>query len=51
MADPYEHLHIREYEHWILQLSQYQNYLGRTLLWAKRPDALDLPDATVAEQN
>jgi diadenosine tetraphosphate (Ap4A) HIT family hydrolase len=41
MKIDFEKLKIKEYEYWNLYLNEYQCYLGRTCLVAKRPDAID----------
>jgi diadenosine tetraphosphate (Ap4A) HIT family hydrolase len=41
---------VKEYEHWAIYVHQNQGYLGRCIVWCKREDALDLADATEAEQ-
>lgn len=47
--DP-EELKIKEYNLWTLYLNEYQCYLGRTYLVAKRPDAIDLFETTEEER-
>ncbi len=46
----YKDLLIKDYEHWALYLNEYQCYLGRVCLTAKREDAKDFIDITEAEQ-
>ena len=41
---------VKEYTHWIVNVHENQGYLGRCIVWCKREDALDLADATEAEQ-
>lgn len=40
---------IKEFEHWDLFLNESQYFLGRTYLWAKRKDLIDMDHATPAE--
>jgi diadenosine tetraphosphate (Ap4A) HIT family hydrolase len=46
----FEKLKIKEYKHWALFLNENQCYLGRVCLVAKREDAVDLFETTVAER-
>jgi diadenosine tetraphosphate (Ap4A) HIT family hydrolase len=46
----YEQLKIKEYQLWTLYLNEYQCYLGRVCLVAKRSDAKDFIDITEAER-
>ena len=41
---------VKEYKHWAIYVHHNQGYLGRCVIWCKRDDALDLADATQAEQ-
>jgi diadenosine tetraphosphate (Ap4A) HIT family hydrolase len=41
---------IKDYKYWSLQIHSNQSYLGRCIIWCKRENALDLPDATEEEQ-
>lgn len=41
---------IKEYTYWLVNVHENQGYLGRCIVWCKREDALDLADATEAEQ-
>ena len=41
---------IKDYKYWGLYIHENQGILGRTYIWCKRKDALDLPDATDEEQ-
>ncbi|MEK7144411.1 MAG: HIT family protein [Patescibacteria group bacterium] len=41
---------VKEYTHWLVNVHENQGYLGRCIVWCKREDALDLADATEAEQ-
>ncbi len=41
---------IKDYKYWSIFLHQNQGYLGRCIIWCNREDALDLVDATPAEQ-
>jgi diadenosine tetraphosphate (Ap4A) HIT family hydrolase len=41
---------IKDYKYWKVQIHQNQSYLGRCIVWCKRKDALDLPDATTEER-
>ncbi|PIP87210.1 hypothetical protein COW81_01495 [Candidatus Campbellbacteria bacterium CG22_combo_CG10-13_8_21_14_all_36_13] len=41
---------IKDYKYWSVQIHMNQGYLGRCIVWCKREDALDLPDATKEEQ-
>jgi diadenosine tetraphosphate (Ap4A) HIT family hydrolase len=40
---------IKDYKFWTLNIHPNQCYLGRTYIWAKRDDAVDLMDATSEE--
>jgi diadenosine tetraphosphate (Ap4A) HIT family hydrolase len=40
---------LKDYTHWSLSLHSTQSYLGRAVVWAHRPDALELADATDEE--
>jgi diadenosine tetraphosphate (Ap4A) HIT family hydrolase len=50
MEKKYNHLLIKEYNHWNVFLHESQYYLGRSYLWAKREQALDLFDMTKEEK-
>ena len=41
---------VKEYTHLLVNVHENQGYLGRCIVWCKREDALDLADATKAEQ-
>lgn len=41
---------VKDYQHWLVNVHENQGYLGRCIVWCKREDALDLADATEAEQ-
>lgn len=41
---------VKEYTYWLVNVHENQGYLGRCVVWCKREDALDLADATDAEQ-
>ena len=41
---------IKDYKYWSLYVHDNQGVLGRTYVWCKREDAMDLPDATPDEQ-
>ena len=41
---------IKDYKYWSWYIHENQGILGRTYIWCKREDALDLPDATEEEQ-
>eukprot|EP01098_Paradermamoeba_levis_P002931 TRINITY_DN1386_c0_g1_i1.p1 TRINITY_DN1386_c0_g1~~TRINITY_DN1386_c0_g1_i1.p1 ORF type:complete len:145 (-),score=24.54 TRINITY_DN1386_c0_g1_i1:110-544(-) len=42
---------IKEYQHWKLFLCDDQSFLGRTYLWAKRTDDVDIIEMTDEERN
>lgn len=46
----YSKLLVKEYEHWLVQVFEHQNYLGRCVVWCKREDAADLAEASKEEQ-
>lgn len=46
----FEQLKIREYKHWSLYLNEFQCYLGRVCLVAKRSDAIDFIEMTHNER-
>jgi len=46
----FRELKIKEYKHWVLYLNEYQCYLGRVCLVAKREDATDFIDTTSEER-
>ena len=46
----YSRFLIKDYTHWLVNVHENQGYLGRCIVWCKRKDALDLTDATEAEQ-
>ena len=41
---------IRDFDHWSVYLHENQCYLGGTILWARRKDALDFFDMTEEEK-
>lgn len=41
---------IKDYKYWGWYVHENQGILGRTYVWCKREDALDLPDATPEER-
>jgi len=41
---------LQSYSHWDVSLHENQGYLGRCVVWCKRPDALDLPDVENEER-
>jgi len=41
---------VKDYKYWLVNVHENQGYLGRCIVWCKREDALDLADATKAEQ-
>ncbi len=45
----YSKLLIKEYNHWLVQIFDHQNYLGRCIVWCKREDATDFTEATKEE--
>ena len=49
MAD-YSKFLVKDYTHWLVNIHENQGYLGRCIVWCKRENALDLADATEAEQ-
>ena len=49
MEDFLEYI-IKDYKYWALMVHSNQQYLGRCVVWCKREEALDLPDANEAEQ-
>ena len=51
MEDKYAKFLIKDYTCWSIQVHEYQNYIGRCIVWCKRPDALDLTEATPAERD
>ncbi len=51
MVDKYAKFLIKDYTYWSVQVHEYQNYLGRCIVWCKRSDALDLTEATPAERD
>ncbi len=42
---------VQEYTYWEVSLHENQGYLGRCVVWCKRPDTLDLTDATKEERD
>lgn len=48
-ADPYAAWKVATFAHWDAFVHPHQQYLGRCYLWCRRPDALDLAEATPAE--
>jgi diadenosine tetraphosphate (Ap4A) HIT family hydrolase len=46
----FDQLKIKEYEHWSIFLNENQCYLGRVALVAKRKDAVDFIEMTLAER-
>jgi diadenosine tetraphosphate (Ap4A) HIT family hydrolase len=51
MEDKFSKTLIKDYIHWAVYVHENQGYLGRCVIWCKRDTALDLTDATLAEQN
>ncbi len=49
LLDKFIKLKVREYRYWSVYLHQYQNYLGRCVIWCKRENAFDLAEATEEE--
>lgn len=41
---------VKEYTYWTWLVHTNQGYLGRSVVWCKREDALDLMDATLEER-
>jgi diadenosine tetraphosphate (Ap4A) HIT family hydrolase len=41
---------VKDYTHWTVYVHENQGYLGRCVIWCKRENALDLTNATPAEQ-
>jgi diadenosine tetraphosphate (Ap4A) HIT family hydrolase len=50
MANDFSISLIKEYKYWIIYIHENQGYWGRCIIWCKRENALDLTDATPAEQ-
>lgn len=50
MEKDYSKLLIKEYKYWLINVHENQGYLGRSVIWCKRENALDLTDATKEEQ-
>lgn len=50
MSDQYSKFIIKEYAHWVIHISEEQNYLGRCIVWCKRENALDLTEVTIEER-
>ncbi len=50
MKDKYAKFLIKDYDYWSVQIHEYQNYLGRCIVWCKRSEALDLTEVTAEEQ-
>lgn len=50
MAEDFSKNLIKEYKYWDIYINANQSYLGRCVVYCKRPDALDLADATPEEQ-
>jgi len=50
MADDFSKFLIKKYKYWEIYIHENQCYLGRCVVWCKRDNALDLTDATGAEQ-
>lgn len=50
MAEDFSKNLIKEYKYWQIYINANQSYLGRCVIYCKRPDALDLADATPEEQ-
>lgn len=48
--DNFENRKVKNYRHWTIYLYQYQNYLGRCIIWCKRKDALDLAEMKEGEK-
>lgn len=51
MSKDYSKQLIKDYKYWTLGVHSNQGYLGRCVVWCKREDALDMTDATKAEQD
>lgn len=47
--DPYAPLLVGRFAHWGVYASENQQYLGRCVVWCRRPEALDLTQARAAE--
>lgn len=47
--DPFAHLLVKDYTYWAVYVYEWQNYLGRCIVWCKRDNALDITDATPEE--
>ena len=50
MAEDFSKNLVKGYKYWEIYVHENQGYLGRCVVWCKREDALDLADATPAEQ-
>jgi diadenosine tetraphosphate (Ap4A) HIT family hydrolase len=50
MEDEFSRNLVKDYIHWAVYVHENQGYLGRCIIWCKRENALDLTDATPAEQ-
>ena len=50
MKDKYLKNPVKDYTYWAVYVHENQGYLGRCIIWCKRENALDLTDATPAEQ-
>ena len=50
MAEDFSKNLIKEYKYWQIYINANQSYLGRCVVYCKRPNALDLADATPEEQ-
>ncbi|HRY76970.1 MAG TPA: HIT domain-containing protein [Candidatus Paceibacterota bacterium] len=48
--EEFEKYKLKDYKYWTIFIHQNQGYLGRCVIWCKRENALDLPDATPEEQ-
>jgi len=46
----YKNLLIKEYTHWELYVHENQYFLGRTYIWSKRNDLVDLMDTALEER-
>ncbi len=51
MTQDFSAQRVKEYRFWEIYVHPNQGYLGRCVVWCKRPDALDLADALPEEQS
>ena len=47
----FEHLFIRDFKHWFVQLHENQCYLGRLIIAAKREEDIDLLEMSLDERD